>query len=342
MVVKAEAEKKNARGSVRWVFIIFIVIMVLILYYNFSGTIDTFQYLTLLFTVCFLFVSSLSLITAGRQLGVSRLQESAARESILASRDSIRSAVAPNIIFRIRPANDYWKDGRPQAGWEPGVGIYIENFGLGPAMNIRLSVKAEGEKERQTCEAEFIRLLVGQKYVLPSKQFPQLSVNKNHDRIIIDPIEYEDIRNPPNHYRGKEPETLELGPEDFDESERDKIEVGSTELRQVRNIIEVLKFLGKQERTDTGEAWISGEDIQNETGLSPFEINDAIENAKRDSLVIIQNPPPNYKPWKFISATITSNGRLWLEMKIASYGTDAVKVPSEKMPKGEPLTRQDD
>jgi len=321
---KKESNPKFSYG----IFYSFLAIALLILYFHFIEILDTNQLITLLLTDAFLFVSSLSLILSTRQLIVSKLQEEAARESILASRDSIKSAVAPRLIFRVRPANDYWKGphGMSHAGWEQGVGIYIENFGLGPALNIRLSVKAVGEKEQQTCEAEFIRLLVGWKYTLPSKEFPQLSVDENHDRIIIESLEYDDIRNPPNHYRDEEPEILELKPEDFDESEREKIEkMGSSELGQVRNVIKILEFLGKQERTDAGEAWTFGEEIQSETGLVPYEINDAIENAERRRLVEIRHPPPNFKPWKFVRVTITSLGRLWLEDALSDK-TDPSKI----------------
>ena len=134
------------------------------------------------------------------------------------------SAVAPSLFFRIRPANDYWSSpfGRQPGSWEPGVGIYIENIGLGAARNISFVCKAVGEIEEQRCEAEFGRLRVGEIYTLPSKHYPQLEVKESHKRIVIESIEYDDIRTPPNHYTIDESLILELNPSFFDEKDRGK------------------------------------------------------------------------------------------------------------------------
>jgi len=217
-----EKKESNFKYSASALTLFFLSIAIIFLFLLLTGALDTNQYMTLLLTDAFLFVSSLSLILSFKQLNISKLQEKSARESILASRDSIKSAVAPRLIFRKRPANDYWLDpyGK-QASWEPGVGIYIENFGLGPALNIRFSVKAFGELHEQSCVVEFIRMPAMTIYTIPSKQFPQLSVNKlNHESIIIESLEYDDIRNPPNHYRDAEPTILELEDDDFDEPAR--------------------------------------------------------------------------------------------------------------------------
>lgn len=207
----------------RWLFIVFLAIAIISLFFRLTGALDTNQYMTLLLTDAFLFVSAMSLNLSNKQLIVSKNQEEVARESIRASRDYVKFAVAPKLIFRIRPANDYWNDPelKQKAGWLPGVGIYIDNFGLGPAFNIRFSVKAFGEKLEQSCVIEFPRMPAGWTYTVPSKQFPNLSVNEEyHDRIIIESLEYEDIRNPPNYYRDKKPEVLELKKDDFNESLR--------------------------------------------------------------------------------------------------------------------------
>lgn len=81
---------------------------------------------------------------------------------------------------------------------------------------------------------------------------------------------------------------------------------------------EVVNFLALQERDEIGDAWTNGQTILDETKLSVYEINDAVEIAKSRKYVEIKIPPPNYKPWKFSSITITALGRLWLEEKMKS------------------------
>ena len=157
----------------------------------------------------------LSLIVSTKQVEASKLQADSAK-------DSLKASVAPSLIFRIRPANDYWSGpfGREPVSWEPGVGIYIENIGLSHARGLKLSVKAIGDIEELRCESEFVRLRVGDIYTLPSKQYPQLEVKKAHKQIVIESVEYDDIRTPPNHYTIDEPIILELNPGFFDERDR--------------------------------------------------------------------------------------------------------------------------
>ena len=74
----------------------------------------------------------------------------------------------------------------------------------------------------------------------------------------------------------------------------------------------VLGCLNALPRDDFGDAWIDGKGIQNETGLSPAQINDAIDiavsngHARRRTHMGMQQ-------YKFAQVTITPKGRLWLE-----------------------------
>lgn len=193
----------------------FTLIASAIVLFYYSGQIDSYQYIQLLLSASFLFTSVLGLLASIRQETSSKLQAEAAR-------DSIRASVAPSLLFRIRPANDYWSGsyGRQPVSWEPGVGIYIENIGVGNARDIRLSYKAVGDIEEQRCEAEFSRLRVGEIYTLPSRLYPQLEVKKTHQVIVIESVEYDDIRTPPNHYTIDEPIILDLNPDFFDDRDR--------------------------------------------------------------------------------------------------------------------------
>ena len=177
---------------------------------RFVGIINDYQLVQLGLTTLLLYVTILHMIASILQAQTAKV--------------TLKATVAPRILFRVRPANEYWNGpfGKQPKGWKKGVGIYIENVGLGHALNIKMSYKAVGEKDEHICKAEFGRLRVGETYALPSKQYPELEVKETHSRIVIDSVEYDDIRTPTNHYNIDEPEVINLNPAFFEEPDRPK------------------------------------------------------------------------------------------------------------------------
>ena len=112
---------------------------------------------------------------------------------------------------------------------EYGVGVIRRSMGslvwlMGiVGMNFGTSQRAVGEKDEHICKAEFRRLLVGQTYTLPSKQFPELEVKETHSKLVIDSVEYSDIRTKPNHYTNDVPEELVLNSAFFEEPDKDEV-----------------------------------------------------------------------------------------------------------------------
>lgn len=78
------------------------------------------------------------------------------------------------------------------------------------------------------------------------------------------------------------------------------------------NVRKVLEFIASRERNESGEAWTTGKEIQEGTGLTPADVNDAIEIAENRALIEVLKTLGT-TPFKFHSATITGEGRLWLE-----------------------------
>ncbi len=80
----------------------------------------------------------------------------------------------------------------------------------------------------------------------------------------------------------------------------------------------VLNFLASLERDETGDAWINGNDIheglKGRTDIIPGDINDSINLAENRGYVKVLKTLGT-APYKFHSATITAEGRLWLEEK---------------------------
>jgi len=74
----------------------------------------------------------------------------------------------------------------------------------------------------------------------------------------------------------------------------------------------VLEALAKAKRNEMGEAWISGEELQKASGLSPADINDAVEILESRGQVKTLKTLGT-APFKFNQVTITSHGRLELE-----------------------------
>ena len=79
-----------------------------------------------------------------------------------------------------------------------------------------------------------------------------------------------------------------------------------------KNMKKVLEALAEAKRDEMGEAWVSATQLQKDTGLSPADLNDAIE-------ILVGNGSAEWRqhlgtaPYKFAQATITPHGRLSLQ-----------------------------
>ena len=74
----------------------------------------------------------------------------------------------------------------------------------------------------------------------------------------------------------------------------------------------ILEALAKAKRDKMGEAWVSAAQLQKDTGLSPADLNDAVEILVGDGLVKWLQCLGT-APYKFVQATITPRGRLSLQ-----------------------------
>ena len=74
----------------------------------------------------------------------------------------------------------------------------------------------------------------------------------------------------------------------------------------------VLEVLAKAKRDKMGEAWVSAAQLQKVTGLSPADLNDAVDILVGNGLVKwLQHL--GTAPYKFGLAAITPRGRLSLQ-----------------------------
>ena len=78
------------------------------------------------------------------------------------------------------------------------------------------------------------------------------------------------------------------------------------------NMEKVLEALAKAKRDKMGEAWVLAAQLQKDTGLSPADLNDAVEILVGDGLVKWLQYLGT-APYKFAQATITPRGRLSLQ-----------------------------
>jgi hypothetical protein len=83
-----------------------------------------------------------------------------------------------------------------------------------------------------------------------------------------------------------------------------------------KNMILILQVLGQQERSEHGEAWMSGQMLGEATKLEPAEINDAVDLlAARDLVERLQTL--DTAPYDFATVTITARGRYELERMVS-------------------------
>ena len=82
----------------------------------------------------------------------------------------------------------------------------------------------------------------------------------------------------------------------------------------ISKVEKVLTFLASRDRDNRGDAWTAGTEIEEETTLPAADINDVIEIAEKREFVRIRNPVMT-RPFIFKDATITAEGRLWLDSK---------------------------
>jgi len=80
-----------------------------------------------------------------------------------------------------------------------------------------------------------------------------------------------------------------------------------------------LNYLAGLKRNETGAAYATGQMIQEATGLSVDEINDAVVIAENRGFVYVH--PYHNLPYRFGQVKITPEGRLfWEENKFVSKG----------------------
>jgi hypothetical protein len=78
------------------------------------------------------------------------------------------------------------------------------------------------------------------------------------------------------------------------------------------NMRTVLEALAKAKRDPVGDAWVPAAQLQKDTGLSPADLNDAVEILVGNGLVKwLQSM--GTAPYRFNQVTITSHGRLSLQ-----------------------------
>lgn len=80
------------------------------------------------------------------------------------------------------------------------------------------------------------------------------------------------------------------------------------------NMWQVLRALAEAPREESGEAWMSGDQIRETTNLSPSEINDAINLLVAQGLVEWRQTMGTH-PFEFVQVTITSRGRYEIERR---------------------------
>ena len=78
------------------------------------------------------------------------------------------------------------------------------------------------------------------------------------------------------------------------------------------NMRTVLEALAKAQRDPVGDAWVPPAQLQKDTGLSPADLNDAVEILVGNGLVQWRQYMGT-APYKFAQATITPHGRLSLQ-----------------------------
>lgn len=79
-----------------------------------------------------------------------------------------------------------------------------------------------------------------------------------------------------------------------------------------KNVVLLLKTLAELPRDSIGRAYISGQELQKKTGLSPSAINDAIEILEESRFVKCERALGS-APYNFTGVQITPRGRLNLE-----------------------------
>ncbi len=77
----------------------------------------------------------------------------------------------------------------------------------------------------------------------------------------------------------------------------------------------LLEYLNGVKRNDWGDAWVDGEKITDETGLSLIDINDMTKLASIRNLVDLgySLATETSSSYHFFRVQITVEGRLWLE-----------------------------
>lgn len=112
-------------------------------------------------------------------------------QSVKATRYVGELGIQPLVYAYIRPARAYTEELRRTNGWRPGVGIFIQSIGNGPALNGTIRCTLNGENQQRTYDMTFGRLIPGQIYTYPSRDQPNLEIRPSDKELLID-IEYDD------------------------------------------------------------------------------------------------------------------------------------------------------
>jgi hypothetical protein len=86
-------------------------------------------------------------------------------------------------------------------------------------------------------------------------------------------------------------------------------------LTQEDNLLRFLDFLANHDADGKGEVWVLNSDIQSGTFMSPSEVNDIVALAEARGFVKVFRPMGTIM-YRFYSAAITEDGRLWLRKQM--------------------------
>jgi len=104
-------------------------------------------------------------------------------------------------------------------------------------------------------------------------------------------------------------------------------------------MMNVLQVLASQPRDNTGEAWVSGKELREATGLQPAEINDVVDLLTMRGLVEWQQVYGT-APYNFHIVTITGRGRFEFAVnarRLGLYDTTREEHPSQRVISERPL-----
>lgn len=97
------------------------------------------------------------------------------------------------------------------------------------------------------------------------------------------------------------------------------------------NMWQILKVLSEARQDESGQAWVSGLQIREHTGLSPSEINDAIDLLVAQGLVEWLQTLGT-APFRFATVNITARGKYEIERREAAGAREEGRIASTLPP----------